>query len=178
LLLTAAGLKAHQLATQPVLGAGFLNSRWFVIAVVEFEVLFGLWLLAGLAPRCSWRCAVLLFSAFAVVSAHKALRGDVACGCFGRVQVNPWQTLALDVGVVLALLRWQPVEHRPASVRPIGARLACLVVIWVAIGLPAGLMLHAASPGCLNEMGRFTTAARSYCLSLIGGWASPCRCWS
>lgn len=36
LLLTAAGLKTHQLATEPVLGGGLLVSRWFLVGVVEF----------------------------------------------------------------------------------------------------------------------------------------------
>ena len=49
-LLTAAGLKAHQAATSPVLGDGFLNSRWVLIATVEFEIFFGLWLLANILP--------------------------------------------------------------------------------------------------------------------------------
>lgn len=49
-LLLAAGLKGHQLATEPVLGTGILDSRWFLIALVEFELFFGLWLLGNLWP--------------------------------------------------------------------------------------------------------------------------------
>ncbi len=43
--LAAAVLKGHQLATEPVAGTGLLDSRWFLIGVVEFELFFGLWLL-------------------------------------------------------------------------------------------------------------------------------------
>jgi hypothetical protein len=46
-LLTAAALKGYQLATEPIVGWGFLNSRWFLIGVVDFELFFGLWLLAN-----------------------------------------------------------------------------------------------------------------------------------
>ena len=37
ILLTAAVMKAHQLATVPSLGEGLLNARWFNILVVQFE---------------------------------------------------------------------------------------------------------------------------------------------
>jgi hypothetical protein len=47
LLLVTAGLKRYQLATEPVLGSGLLDSRWFLIFVVEFELFFGLWLLGS-----------------------------------------------------------------------------------------------------------------------------------
>ena len=53
LLLTAAALKGHQLATEPVAETGLLTSRWFLIGVVEFELFFGLCLLAGLYPFTS-----------------------------------------------------------------------------------------------------------------------------
>jgi hypothetical protein len=44
LLLFAGALKAHELATEPVLGGSLLESRWFLVALVECEILFGLWL--------------------------------------------------------------------------------------------------------------------------------------
>jgi len=48
-LLTAAALKGSQLATEPIVGWGVLNSRWFLIGVVQFELFFGLWLPANVA---------------------------------------------------------------------------------------------------------------------------------
>lgn len=105
-LLTAAGLKAHQLATSPVLGDGFLDSRWVLIATVEFEIFFGLWLLANILPVWTRRAAIGLFALFAAVSLYKALTGHASCGCFGRVEVNPWWTFLLDAAIALSLLRW------------------------------------------------------------------------
>ena len=58
LLLTAAGLKGYQLATEPLLGTGFLDSRWLLTMTVEFELLFGLWLLANIWPKLSWAAAM------------------------------------------------------------------------------------------------------------------------
>ena len=53
-LLAAAGLKGHQLATESILGSGLMESRWFLIGVVEFELLFALWLLSFSAPLALW----------------------------------------------------------------------------------------------------------------------------
>jgi len=50
LLLVAAALKTHQLSTEPVIGTGLIESRPFLMATVEFELLFGVWLISGLLP--------------------------------------------------------------------------------------------------------------------------------
>ena len=106
-LLTAAGLKAYQLASEPVLDTGLFDSRWLLIAVVEFELLLGLWLLSGLYPRASRLVAVGCFAAFAGVSLWKALSGETTCGCLGsRIAVHPWFTFAFDclaVGLLSAV---------------------------------------------------------------------------
>ncbi len=104
-LLVAAGLKAHQLATTPSLGEGILESRWFNIFVVEFELLFGIWLIFGLLPKLTWLASVGLFTIFAGVSFFKAISGESSCGCFGEVTINPWLTACFDVGVV-GMLWW------------------------------------------------------------------------
>ena len=70
LLLLAAGLKGYQLATEPIFETGLLDSRWFLIAVVEFELFFGLWLLSGVFPKPAWVAAVACFAAFAGVLAR------------------------------------------------------------------------------------------------------------
>jgi len=44
ILLAAAGIKAHQLMTEPASITRRMESRWFPIAVVEFELFFALWL--------------------------------------------------------------------------------------------------------------------------------------
>ena len=46
-LLIAAGLKCHQFATSPAVGGSVLESRWVMMAAVEFEQLFGLCRLAN-----------------------------------------------------------------------------------------------------------------------------------
>ena len=88
-LLTAAALKCHQLATEPTIGTGLLESRWFLMTTVEFELFFGLWLLANILPKLTWAAALICFGLFTCISFHKAFSGYASCGCFGRVQVRP-----------------------------------------------------------------------------------------
>lgn len=129
LLLVAAALKGYQLATEPVLAphvdgpwwatglTALLASRWLLLGAVEFELFFGLWLLAGLYPRQTRALAIGCFALFAAVSLFKALSGAASCGCFGKVAVSPWLTLALDIfaAVVLLLVRFraEPEMRRP-----------------------------------------------------------------
>jgi len=150
LLLTAAGLKTHQLATEPVMETGILESRWFLIALVESELFVAFWLIAGLLPVWTWRASIMLFAAFACVSLGKALAGEASCGCFGRVSVSPWFTFTLDVGVVAALLRWRPVAGstrvRSTSFSAVRTRLATVFGLWLSVGLASGSVMGGYRP--------------------------------
>jgi uncharacterized SAM-binding protein YcdF (DUF218 family) len=57
ILLTAAGLKAHQLATEPLAGRGIFSYRGSLMAQVEFEIVLAAWLLSGLRKRLAWAAA-------------------------------------------------------------------------------------------------------------------------
>lgn len=108
LLVVAAVLKTHQSATEPILGTGLLDSRWLLMAVVEFELLLGLCLLGNLWRKPTWAVVLGCFALFTCVSLYKALSGRATCGCFGRVPVNPWYTTAFDAAVICSLLAWPP----------------------------------------------------------------------
>jgi hypothetical protein len=180
ILLVAAGLKAHQLATDPFvtlahlshlpsgeglarfplpLGEGwvralapFLQSRLFLIGIVEFEVLLGLLLLSGILPRLTWASSLLCFGGFALVSLYKALSGDASCGCFGKVPINPWYTGALDLAIVVSLLRWRPRGlSRPYF--PTFGRSAAVFAIWLSVGLPAAFAMDSLNPATLAQDG-------------------------
>jgi len=163
-LLTAAALKGHQLATEPVAGTGLLTSRWFLIGVVEFELFFGLWLWFGLYPRRTWQLALLCFSTFGCVSLYKALSGEATCGCFGRVPVNPWYTLVLDLAAVATLLGFRPASVAESSPRPVagegpgvrartGTRLGWVLAILLLPGIAAALATASYQAATLDESG-------------------------
>ena len=177
LLLTAAALKGYDLASGPVVGSGLLESRWLLIGVVEMEILFGLWLLANIWPKLTWTVALVCFSLFTCVSLYKALSGYATCGCFGRVPVNPWYTTTLDLGIVLALLRWRPrglsragngywfnlceapggpsrqIVPVPLSGFRFPARAVGVVAAWLVVGLPAAYAMTTYTPTTLSDAG-------------------------
>jgi hypothetical protein len=168
IILTAAALKGHQLATEPVAEAGLLTSRWFLMAVVEFELFFGLWLICGLYPRETRQAALLCFSALACVSLYKGLSGEASCGCFGRVPVNPWHTFILDVAAVAALFFCRPARERSMSplppageaprgypgvrARP-GTRVGWVLGLFLAVGIPAGGAMGSYQAATLADSG-------------------------
>jgi len=140
-LLTAAGLKGHQLATEPILATGVLHSRWFLVGLVEFELCFALWLLAGTTPRLAWRAAVLCFGAFACMSAYMGISGEGSCGCFGRVAVNPWHTFTLDVTLVGVLLLYPPGKTTSGSKRPWRLPVWACASAALLVGLPGAYVM-------------------------------------
>lgn len=180
-LLLAAGLKAHQLSTGPVGETWLLDSRWFLIAVVEFELLFGLWLLAGIYPRLTWKVAVATFAWFAAVSLYLALSGQASCGCLGRVPVNPWYMLGFDAAATLALLCCRPAPARLTAVARARSRVlagAAVVAVWLMVGIPLGLAMGSYTPSLWPTRATSWARASSWCWSLRPGWANDCRCLS
>ena len=167
-LLIAAGLKCHQLATEPVIAHSILDSRWLLMATVEFELLFGFWLLANILPRLSRFAALGCFSAFTCVSLYKALSGYATCGCFGTVPVNPWYTSTLDLAFVVSLVICRPLhlpllcssgtegEDRSRSALLSSAvfrRVSTVFLIWMSIGLPAAYAMGGYTDTTLSEAG-------------------------
>ncbi|MCS6977357.1 MAG: DUF1573 domain-containing protein [Gemmatales bacterium] len=52
---------------------------------------------SGLAQRWARYAALVFFALLAAASLFMALEGRSHCGCFGRVEINPWWTFGLDV---------------------------------------------------------------------------------
>jgi len=108
-LLIASALKIHQLLTEPIISRGFWESWEFFLIQIPLELGLGIWLVSGLFRKAAWLLAVLAFGLFIGVTLQKGLIGAESCGCFGRVQVNPWITLsAIDIPLFLLLLIFQP----------------------------------------------------------------------
>ncbi|MDR2440617.1 MAG: hypothetical protein LBE12_14745 [Planctomycetaceae bacterium] len=113
ILLTAAGLKAYQLATVPLPSViqgsfftplfGLFNNRDLLMITVIGEILFGLILIANIQRSWSWLLSIFAFSIFAIVSFMKGLSGEGSCGCFGNITVNPWITMIFDMFIIVLL---------------------------------------------------------------------------
>lgn len=162
-VLVAAGmLKGYQLLADPLevawgwmpplswwdvdLVSRLLRSRWFSVGLVQFEVLFGLWLVWGFYARLTRLAAIAWFGVLAAVAAFRAFSGEPHCGCFGRLAVAPWHAFALDVLAVGALLFFAPPSGPETDEQRYGwvrrpARVAILAIVALAtlVGLPLAM---------------------------------------
>jgi hypothetical protein len=145
LLLAAAGLKAYALVTVSVGGETLWSSFWFLLGVMQFELGLGVWLLSGYWPRAARFAAIGAFSAFSLVALSRGLSGADSCGCFGRVAVNPWYTLGVDVVALVALLGWRP-RAWSALGGPRFTRIATVVLLFLACAVSVGVVLSAPRP--------------------------------
>jgi hypothetical protein len=75
ILLAAAGLKLYGLQFQPFAQHGLLLQASVQIAIVEWEIVLGLWLLSGFARAGAWFAAIFTFLSFAAVSLRLAVIG-------------------------------------------------------------------------------------------------------
>ncbi len=141
LLIGASALKAQQMLTEPIVSKGLWESWHFFLIAVPLEMALGIWLVSGLFRKAGWLFAVLSFGFFVGVTAYKAAVGELSCGCFGRVSVNPWITLlAIDIPLFILLLIFFPRGEKllpPPWPHP----FHCL-----AVAIPASLFLGALVP--------------------------------
>lgn len=152
-MLLAAGLKGYQLATEPTAELGLLTSRWFLIAAVEFEWAFGLWMVAGLYPTRTRIAAIGCFATFACIALAKGLSGAPSCGCFGSIEVNPWNAMVLDALAVAALWLWKPTGGSLPVCPLASVRIAAVVVAWLLLGIPGALAMGGYSPAYISPEG-------------------------
>jgi len=153
LLLAATGLKAHQLATEPVAERDLLSNRTFLVVWVELELLLGTWFVSGILPRAAWVAAMNCFFLFAIVAALKAVSGEASCGCFGRVEVSPWYTLGLDAGALAALLVFRPDLRAPLPVSHRRLRGGLAAAFVLAAGVPVAILAARYEPAMLTPQG-------------------------
>jgi len=154
ILLLAAGLKAHQLATQPVVGTGLLAGRTALIVELECEILLGVWLMSGVFSGLAWLAATASFVAFSFITYSKAVRGEASCGCFGVVTVSPWITLIMDILAVTTLVSlrrgfWQSL---PAARMRLRLAAACLAA--AALGAPAAVAAMSFKAATIDPAGQ------------------------
>ncbi len=109
ILIIASILKVHQLLTEPIISRGLWESWEFFLIQIPLELGLGIWLLSGLFRKAVWLVAVISFGLFSLVTLQKIIIGAESCGCFGRVQVDPWITFfAIDILFLFALLIFRP----------------------------------------------------------------------
>ena len=150
LLLFAAATKCHQCSTGPLPGNGLFSSRWFVMCLVEAEWLGAVVLFSSLLPKQAWAVTLACFSVFTLVSLGKGLLGEASCGCFGHlIEVNPFVTAALDLAIVLSLLRWRPQQSSFSIHKAVTA-----TAIWTLGAILAAFAMASYTPTTLSDNGK------------------------
>lgn len=160
LLLATAALKARGWVLEPFAVPPMFTAPWMRLLLLDFEVILGLWLLAGLHRLASWAIVTLTFLCFAVVSAYSGWIGQVSCGCFGSVRMPPWHTFTFDLAVVGVLLCCRPRRIGLSQANPAqpGAQLPSAV--W---GIAGAVCIGAIVVGSVRWLGGFLLHLASCC---------------
>lgn len=135
LLVGAAALKLFGLAGGELTSTAFFSTE-IQVAVLELELLLGLWLLSGSNPICAWLTSLVMFASFAVMSSYQGWVGQVSCGCFGSLSVSPWYALGIDVVALGALAMCRP-DLKPLREQP--------RYLWSKVVLPVGSVVAGAA---------------------------------
>jgi hypothetical protein len=131
-LLFAATLKWHQIATSVYPSHLILGSRSVSIFVVVLEfILASLLIIGAYAKYVRW-AAVIVFGCFLTFSVNKYLSGESSCNCFGEFSISPIASSLLDIGVI-ALLLWAKDEalrlFHPKVTAAVCMLLSMLIVV-------------------------------------------------
>ena len=174
-LLVAAALKLYGLGVSTVPKIGWFSQPWVQLAVVEWEVVLGLWLVSNVRPVGSWLAAVGTFTTFALVSGYLGLAGVSSCGCLGVIRVNPWYAFGADLAAVSLLLVSRPLRPVPEAGltwAPYGDGVRWLAGVSVLLaGMTAGATWVLGSPDAAIALLRGETVSvdPGY-VDLGGGW--------
>jgi thiol-disulfide isomerase/thioredoxin len=163
LLIGASALKAQQMLTEPIVSKGLWESWAFFLVAIPLEMSLGIWLVSGLFRKAAWLFGVLSFGFFICVTAYKAAAGELSCGCFGKIHVNPWITLlTIDVPFFVLLLIFAPKGEKllpPPWPHP----FHCL-----AVSIPACLIIGALVPTLVFN--KPPNRGKTYAVIKPGNW--------
>ena len=96
-LLFAAGMKADSFLVNPTYTAiGMPGGKTFLAALIEIELVLGIWLLVGGFLLARFFCTLGCFLLFAVFALNEAIHSAPTCGCFGNVTAPPAITASFD----------------------------------------------------------------------------------
>ncbi|MFP3937907.1 MAG: MauE/DoxX family redox-associated membrane protein [Phycisphaerae bacterium] len=157
-LLTAAVLKTHELATRPAKNLNILSYRWSLALLVQVQIFLGLWWVSGLYKRLAWLSAVVCFAFFTGVTIYEGLAGYESCGCFGAVKVHPWHTLVFDLLGLAALLVFRPKLSRPHPVTHSKPRHIAVAAVMIVGGFSAAAAIAGYEPARLEDTGEIVSA--------------------
>lgn len=98
---------------QEYFSAGVLNLEFLIpftlvlaIIIVIFELVLGIMLLIGYAPKFTTWCLLLMILFFTFLTFYSAYFNKVTdCGCFGdAIPLTPWQSFYKDIALLILIL--------------------------------------------------------------------------
>ena len=154
MLLTAAGLKLQQFATDAIPEGGLFSGYWLRILAMEIEVSVATALMAGFWPRVTRRACQGLFFAFLVISLINAAFGVKSCACLGAIEMQPLIMALLDAAVLVALSVWRPVQGPTRNTRLAFTLAAAfplsLIPAWTFLAAETAALPVAISPALID----------------------------
>lgn len=139
LLIVAAALKAHEVLTVYFPSwreQGIWESWEFFLVQIPVEFALGVWMVSGLFRKAAWLVGTVAYFGFIGVTLYKGLTGAESCGCFGRIEVDPWITLfTIDIPFALLLAAFRPkgLKLLPPPWPNVGHAFAAAVPIFAAL---------------------------------------------
>ena len=148
-LVIAGALKGYDLLRGEV-----TKNYFFHTVEVLMELAAGVWFISSVAGYYALRAGSLLFAIFLAVSLHDAWQGQVNCGCFGPVPMNPWITATMDAVILLLLaaaIPMYPKKYPAGAWRKIISEIMALGIL---VGMIGGKFYL--QPGMLHSNGTIT----------------------
>ena len=139
-LFLAATLNAWRYSHSSLFLPGLESLDGFDPVLIGSELFLGLWLISLTFPIAARRVAIGCFSVFSCYTFYEALSGKADCGCFGRVRVNPWFTMILDITIVLALVFLAKPLGPPSRWSKRKWPVAVALAIGLAVGIAAAVL--------------------------------------
>ncbi len=149
ILIIAGMLKAYDL-----LRGAVTTEYFFHCTEVLMELAAGVWFISSIAAYYALRAGALLFTIFLAVSLHRAWQGQINCGCFGPVPMNPWITATMDGIFLLMLLAVIPAQAKTAPAERWRKILSALLGLGILCGIMGGA--YYLKPGMLHANGTLT----------------------
>ena len=148
-LIIAGVLKGYDL-----LRGAVTKNYFFHTTEVLMELAAGIWFISSVAGYYALRAGALLFTVFLAVSLHRAWQGQVNCGCFGPVPMNPWITATMDAAFLLLLLAAMPKLPKKSPSVAWRKIFSGIVALGIAAGVIEGKVYL--QPGMLHANGTIT----------------------
>jgi hypothetical protein len=111
------------------------------LILIQVESVLGVWLLSGVQWVAAFRMVICFFAIAGATNLYSLWKGEVSCGCFGRLEVSPAITLAVNGLVVFGYCilvprsdRWSQI-HWKRSWKQVGwLAPLCFVVLLIGVG--------------------------------------------